>query len=65
MRLFGIPIALTALAAVVQSAALEKRDLLQDLQDQAIEALKAAESNGIITKRAECSIFNAGVRKDQ
>jgi tyrosinase len=64
MLLFGIPTAVLALVGVVQSAALQPRDLLQDLQDQAIAALKEAEANGTLGKRSSCSIFNAPVRKN-
>jgi tyrosinase len=64
MRLSGFPAAVLALAGVVQSAAIEKRDLLSDLQNQAIENLKAAEANGTLTKRGDCKISNASVRRD-
>jgi tyrosinase len=52
-----------ALTCVIQSIALETRDLLQDLQDQALQALAEAESNGTIAKRAGCSILSAAIRK--
>jgi tyrosinase len=64
MRLFGFPTAVLALAGAVQSAAVEKRDLLADLQDQTMENLKAAEANGTLEKRGSCNIFNAAVRRD-
>lgn len=64
MRFSVLPTAVLALSGLAQSAAVQKRDLLQDLQNQAIEALKEVESNGTVSKRAECSIFNASVRKD-
>lgn len=64
MRFFGVPTAVLALAGVVQSAALQPRDLLQDLQDQAIAALKEAEANGTVGKRSSCSVFNAPARKN-
>jgi tyrosinase len=64
MRFSALPAAILALASVVQSAAVEKRDLLQDLQDQAIAALKEAESNGTLEKRGSCTIANAAIRRD-
>ncbi|KAI4626617.1 hypothetical protein J4E83_003769 [Alternaria metachromatica] len=64
MRLSGLPTALLAFAGAAQSLAVEKRDLLSDLQNQALENLKAAEKNGTLEKRGSCSIFNASVRKD-
>jgi len=63
MRFHDLPTAFLALAGVVQSAALDKRDLLQDLQDQAIEALKGQESSGAVVRRS-CSLSSASVRKD-
>jgi tyrosinase len=53
-----------ALACVVQSAAVEKRDLLQDLQSRAIEALKEKNFNAKIANDAECTLENAATRKD-
>lgn len=64
MLFSGIPTAVLALAGVVQSAVLQPRDLLQDLQDQAIAALKEAETNGTVGKRGSCSVFNAPVRRN-
>ncbi|KAJ4364847.1 hypothetical protein N0V95_000596 [Ascochyta clinopodiicola] len=64
MRVFGLPTAVLALAGVVQSAAVEKRDLLADLQEQTMKNLKAAEANGTLEKRGSCNIFNAAVRRD-
>jgi tyrosinase len=64
MRLSGFPAAVLALAGVAQSAVIEKRDLLSDLQNQAIENLKAAEANGTLAKRAGCNIANASIRRD-
>jgi hypothetical protein len=64
MRLFGFPTAVLALTGVVKSVAVEKRDLLTDLQDQTMENLKAAEANGTLGKRGSCNIFNAAVRRD-
>ncbi|KAH7398598.1 hypothetical protein BKA66DRAFT_546137 [Pyrenochaeta sp. MPI-SDFR-AT-0127] len=64
MRISNFPVTFCVFASVVQSASLEKRDLLQDLQNQAIKALGEAESNDTIAKRADCSILNAAVRKD-
>jgi tyrosinase len=64
MRLFGFPTAVLALAGVVQSAAVEKRDLLTYLQAQTMENLKAAEANGTLEKRGSCNIFHAAVRRD-
>ena len=42
MRLSSLPTALLAFAGAAQSLAVEKRDLLSDLQNQALENLKAA-----------------------
>jgi hypothetical protein len=65
MRFFGASTAILACASVVQSAAIRPRDLLDDLQSQATEALKEAESDeGSLEKRGGCSIFNANVRRD-
>jgi tyrosinase len=64
MRLTFLPTALLALANVVRSDVVGKRNLLQNLQDKAIEALKEAESNGAIGNRSECLISNAAVRQD-
>ncbi|KAH7083569.1 hypothetical protein FB567DRAFT_87419 [Paraphoma chrysanthemicola] len=55
--------AVLALVCIGESAVLQSRDLLQDLQNQAIEALKAAEANGALERRS-CSISNAGIRRD-
>lgn len=64
MWLSYLPIAILALASVAQSAALEKRDLLQDLQDQAIDALKQAESKGAGKRGTACNLSNASVRRN-
>ncbi|KAJ5064834.1 hypothetical protein J3E74DRAFT_461510 [Bipolaris maydis] len=64
MRFLGVPIAVLALASVVESAALQRRDVIQDLQDQAIAALKEAETNGNLERRSSCSVFNAPVRRN-
>lgn len=64
MRFLGFPTAVLALASVVESAALQRRDVIQDLQDQAIAALKEAETNGTLGRRSSCSIFNAPVRRN-
>ncbi|KAI4948928.1 hypothetical protein J4E91_005390 [Alternaria rosae] len=64
MRLSSLSTALLAFASAAQSLAVERRDLLSDLQNQALENLKAAEKNGTLEKRGSCSIFNASVRKD-
>ena len=64
MRFSALPAAILALTSVVQSAAVEKRDLLQDLQDQAIAALKEAECNGTLEERRSCTIANAAIRRD-
>jgi tyrosinase len=55
--------AILALASFAQAAALQPRDLLQDLQNQALANLKAAESSNPIAKRS-CSVFNASARRD-
>jgi tyrosinase len=64
MRFRDFPTAVLALAGTVQSLVIEKRDLLSDLQNRALENLKAAEKNGTLERRGECSIFTATVRKD-
>jgi hypothetical protein len=63
MYLHCISAAVLALASIAQTAALQPRDLLQNLQDQALESLKEAELNGTVAKR-KCSLSNAGVRRD-
>lgn len=62
MRLPNCSIAVLALASVAQAAVLQKCDLLQDLQSQAIQNLKEAESNGGSTK--SCTVENATKRQD-
>jgi tyrosinase len=64
MRFLTVSAALCAVSGVVQAAAVEKRDLLQDLQNQAMSNLEEAEENGTLQKRGGCSLFNAAVRKD-
>lgn len=64
MRIFGFPTVILVLAGVAQAAAVEKRDLLTDLQDQTMENLKAAEANGTLERRGSCNILNAAVRRD-
>ncbi|EUC29314.1 hypothetical protein COCCADRAFT_40308 [Bipolaris zeicola 26-R-13] len=64
MRFLGFPTAVLALASVVESAALQRRDVIQDLQNQAIAALKEAETNGSLERRSSCSVFNAPVRRN-
>jgi hypothetical protein len=64
MRFFGASTVVLACASVVQSAAVRPRDLLDDLQKQATEALKQVESEGSLEKRGGCSIFNAHIRRD-
>ena len=64
MRFIGLQTAILALASIAQSAAVEKRDLLSDLQSQAMENLKAAEKNGTLEKRGGCTIANASIRRD-
>lgn len=66
MRLLQ-PVAVLALASAVAAAAVEKRDLIQDLQTQAFEALREAEASGApVAARgsSKCSIRNADVRRD-
>lgn len=48
-----------AFASVAQSAALQKRELLQDLQQQAIQNLKESGSNS-----GTCTVENASIRQD-
>jgi tyrosinase len=64
MRCSYIATALVALAGVGQSAVLQKRDLLQDLRDQALQALKEAESKNPNANKTKCSISNAEIRQD-
>ncbi|CAN9439131.1 unnamed protein product [Alternaria alternata] len=64
MRFHDFPTAVLALAGTVQSLVIEKRDLLSDLQNRALENLKAAEKNGTLERVGECSISTATVRKD-
>ncbi|KAH8624226.1 hypothetical protein IG631_20965 [Alternaria alternata] len=64
MRFCSLPTAILALASLVESAALQPRDLLQDLQDQALAALKEAERNGTLERRAGCNISTAPVRRN-
>jgi tyrosinase len=59
----SISAAVLALASIAQAAVLQPRDLLQDLQNQALQTLKEAESNGTLTKRS-CSLSSAGIRRD-
>ncbi|KAF2743180.1 Di-copper centre-containing protein [Sporormia fimetaria CBS 119925] len=63
MYIHSISAAALALVSLTQAAALQARDLLQDLQDQALQNLQDAESNSAVTKRS-CSVFNAEVRRD-
>lgn len=62
MHLSSCSAAVLAFASVAQAAVLQPRDLLQDLQKQAIQSLKEAEANGGPTKT--CTIENASVRQD-
>ena len=63
MHLYRFPSAVLAMAGAVHAAALQPRDLLQNLQDQASLNFKEAETNGTIA-RGSCSLENAAVRKD-
>ncbi|KAH7067656.1 hypothetical protein BKA63DRAFT_479709 [Paraphoma chrysanthemicola] len=63
MRFLVLSTQLLAAINTACCATLQQRDLLQDLQNQAIEALKAAESNGTLDRRS-CGIANASVRRD-
>jgi tyrosinase len=63
MYLSGISAAVLALSGITQAAVLQPRDLLQDLQNQALQNLKEAELSGILAKRS-CSLSNAGIRQD-
>ncbi|KAH4022428.1 hypothetical protein HBI09_169210 [Parastagonospora nodorum] len=63
MHICNIPLAIAALASIAQGAVLQPRDLLQNLQDQALQNLKEAQSNGSIAKRS-CSLSTAAVRRD-
>ncbi|KAM0811794.1 hypothetical protein AB5N19_12150 [Seiridium cardinale] len=53
---------LCAVSALVSADPVQKRDVLQDLQDQAIAALQNATDNGLAKK--SCNIFNARIRKE-
>jgi tyrosinase len=63
MHLPSLSAVVLALAGTIQAAALQPRDLLQDLQDQAMKNLEEAEANGTLEKRS-CTLKNAGVRQD-
>lgn len=64
MRFCEISAIALALTSVALSAAVIPRDdLLTDLQNQAMEALKQAEANSTLAKRS-CSLSNAHVRRD-
>jgi hypothetical protein len=58
MRYSYITTTLVALASVGQC------DLLQDLQKQALDALKEAESKNSSTNKTGCTIANAEIRQD-
>ncbi|KAH7378447.1 hypothetical protein DE146DRAFT_320127 [Phaeosphaeria sp. MPI-PUGE-AT-0046c] len=62
MHLPSCSAAVLAFSSITQAAVLQTRDLLQDLQNQAIQSLKEAESNGGPTK--SCTTENASVRQD-
>lgn len=51
------------LSAPAVASPVETRDVLADLQDRAMDALKGAES-GDISKRSGCNLFNARYRRD-
>lgn len=55
---YGLSIASSFAAA----SPAEKRDVLEDLQNQAIAALQNATDNGLAER--SCSIFNAKIRKE-
>jgi tyrosinase len=64
MRFCGVSAIVLALTSVASSAALMPRDdLLADLQNKAMEALKEAEANGTLEKRS-CSLSTAYARRD-
>jgi tyrosinase len=63
MHLASFSSAVLALTSTVYAAALQPRDLLQDLQDQALQNLKEAEANGTVAK-GNCSLANATIRQD-
>jgi tyrosinase len=56
--------ALFALTRVEQSAAVETRDLLEDLQSRAIQALKEKSSNAKTTNGTICTLENSSTRQD-
>ncbi|KAE8844261.1 hypothetical protein PTNB85_02526 [Pyrenophora teres f. teres] len=64
MRVYGFPVIALALVGAAQSAALQPRDVLKDLRNQAMKALEAAEAKSIHEKKAGCSLFQAPGRQD-
>jgi alkylhydroperoxidase/carboxymuconolactone decarboxylase family protein YurZ len=62
MLLFNLSAVVAALAALSNAAALQPRDLLEDLQKAALANLKQEESNSTITKgavRSSMPVFDA------
>ena len=64
MRVYGFPALALVLVGVVHSAALQPRELLKDLHNQAIKALKAAEANNAHERKGGCSFSEAPIRQD-
>lgn len=63
MHLTGLVAAgLCATSALVSANPVQKRDVLEDVQKQAIAALQNATDNGLAKK--SCNIFNAKIRKE-
>lgn len=56
-------LALANIPGLAFATALESRNVLQDLQDQAIAALQKAETNSTL-HRGNCTISNASIRRD-
>lgn len=63
MHLIPASSVILAFVSLAQAAARQPRDLLQDLQNQAIANLKEVELNSNAAKRS-CSVFNASARRD-
>lgn len=63
MHLPDIAAVVLALTSIAQAAAVQPRDLLQGLQNQALQNLKEAEADDTLAKRSY-SLSNTGTRRD-
>lgn len=63
MHILTISFLVGALASIAQGAVLQSWDLLQNLQDQALQNLRETQSNSSIAKRGR-SLSTAAVRRD-